>query len=72
MVRRVLDAGARGYVLKSDLATHLVKAVKDVCAGKMFLTPRVSDIVVRGFSRPGRNRTQQSILKPGQRPARLK
>ncbi len=28
MVRRVLDAGARGYVLKSDLATHLVKAVK--------------------------------------------
>ena len=49
MVRRVLDAGARGYVLKSDLATHLVKAVKDVCAGKMFLTPRVSDIVVRGF-----------------------
>src|SRR4029077_20685758 len=30
MVRRVLDAGALGYVLKSDLATHLVKAVKDV------------------------------------------
>jgi DNA-binding NarL/FixJ family response regulator len=25
MVRRVLDAGALGYVLKSDLATHLVK-----------------------------------------------
>jgi DNA-binding NarL/FixJ family response regulator len=23
MVRRVLDAGARGYVLKSDLAAHL-------------------------------------------------
>jgi DNA-binding NarL/FixJ family response regulator len=53
MVRRVLDAGARGYVLKSDLATHLVKAVKDVCAGKMFLTPRVSDIVVRGFLATG-------------------
>ncbi len=27
MVRRVLEAGARGYVLKSDLAPHLVKAV---------------------------------------------
>ena len=49
MVRRVLDAGARGYVLKSDLATHLVKAVKNVSAGKMFLTPRVYDIVVKGF-----------------------
>src|ERR1700676_3079014 len=49
MVRRVLDAGARGYVLKSDLATQLVKAVKDVSAGKQFLTPRVSDIVLKGF-----------------------
>jgi DNA-binding NarL/FixJ family response regulator len=37
MVRRVLDAGALGYLLKSDLATHLVKAVKNVSAGKLFL-----------------------------------
>jgi DNA-binding NarL/FixJ family response regulator len=49
MVRRVLDAGALGYVLKSDLATHLVKAVKNVSGGKLFLTPRVSDIVLKGF-----------------------
>src|ERR1700732_988422 len=54
MVRRVLDAGARGYVLKSDLATHLVKAVKHVSAGKLFLTPRVSDIIVRGFLTTGK------------------
>jgi DNA-binding NarL/FixJ family response regulator len=49
MVRRVLDAGALGYVLKSDLSAHLVKAVRDVSAGKLFLTPRVSDIVLKGF-----------------------
>jgi DNA-binding NarL/FixJ family response regulator len=49
MVRRILDAGARGYVLKSDLATHLVKAVKNVSVGRPFLTPRVSDIVMKGF-----------------------
>jgi DNA-binding NarL/FixJ family response regulator len=53
MVRRVLDAGALGYVLKSDLATHLVGAVKDVSAGKLFLTPRVSDIVLKGFLKNG-------------------
>jgi|ERR1700730_6593793 len=51
MVRRVLDAGAHGFVLKSDLAKHLAKAVKDVCAGKQFLAPRVSDIVLKGFLR---------------------
>jgi DNA-binding NarL/FixJ family response regulator len=53
MVRRVLDAGALGYVLKSDLARHLVKAVKNVSAGKLFLTPRVSDIVLKGFLKTG-------------------
>jgi DNA-binding NarL/FixJ family response regulator len=53
MVRRVLDAGALGYVLKSDLAAHLVKAVKNVSAGKLFLTPRVSDIVLKGFLKTG-------------------
>jgi DNA-binding NarL/FixJ family response regulator len=53
MVRLVLDAGALGYVLKSDLARHLVKAVKNVCAEKLFLTPRVSDIVLKGFLKTG-------------------
>src|SRR6202051_1079421 len=53
MVRRVLDAGALGYVLKSDLATQLVKAVKQVSAGKQFLTPRISDIVLKGFLNTG-------------------
>jgi len=40
MVCRVLDPGALGYVLKADLATHLVKAVRDVSTGKLFLTPK--------------------------------
>ena len=53
MVRLVLDAGALGYVLKSDLATNLVKAVKNVCAERLFLTPRVSDIVLKGFLKTG-------------------
>src|SRR5467141_775467 len=53
MVRRVLEAGALGYVLKSDLATHLVRAVKDVSGGKLFLTPKVSDIVLKGFLKTG-------------------
>ena len=49
MVRRVLEAGARGYVLKSDMAMRLVKAVKDVARGKTSLTPKVSEIVLEGF-----------------------
>ena len=49
MVRRVLETGARGYVLKSDLAGQLVQAVREVSEGRLFLTPKVSDIVLRAF-----------------------
>jgi DNA-binding NarL/FixJ family response regulator len=66
MVRRVLDAGALGYVLKSDLATHLVKAVKDVSTGKLFLTPKVSDIVLKGFLKTSNqpDETEHSQARP--------
>jgi DNA-binding NarL/FixJ family response regulator len=49
VVEGALDAGAHGYVLKSDLTTCLVKAVKDVFGGRRSLTPKVSEIVVKGF-----------------------
>ena len=61
MVRRVLDAGARGYVLKSDLAAHLANAVKHVAARKLFLTPKVSDIILKGFLKT------QNEPEPGER-----
>jgi DNA-binding CsgD family transcriptional regulator len=51
MVRRALDAGARGYLLKSDLTEYLAKAVRAIAAGKRFLTPKVSEIVLDGFLR---------------------
>ena len=49
MVKRVLGAGALGYVLKSDLASQLVKAVVAVAQGRIFLTPKVSKIVLDAF-----------------------
>lgn len=49
MVRRALNAGANGYLLKSDLTDSLTKAVKDIADGKRFLTPKVSEIVLEGF-----------------------
>jgi DNA-binding NarL/FixJ family response regulator len=49
MVQNALDAGAHGYVLKSDLTESLVEAVKNVALGKRSLTPKVSEIVLEGF-----------------------
>jgi DNA-binding NarL/FixJ family response regulator len=73
MVRRVLEAGALGYVLKSDLAANLVQAVKHVSAGQLFLTPRVSDIVMKGFLKNGKqaDRPERAELRPTPRQAEI-
>lgn len=55
MVRRVFEAGAQGYVLKSDMAIQLVQAVKDLASGKVCVTPRVSEIVLEGLLKPQAN-----------------
>jgi DNA-binding NarL/FixJ family response regulator len=68
MVRRVLEAGARGYVLKSDMAMQLVKAVKDVASGKTSLTPKVSEIVLEGFLKVGAESKEPEYPKAGPTP----
>jgi DNA-binding NarL/FixJ family response regulator len=57
MVRRALDAGANGYLLKSDLPDHLPKAVKAIAENKRFLTSAICEIVVDRFINTG-NKTQ--------------
>jgi DNA-binding NarL/FixJ family response regulator len=49
MVRRALEAGARGLVLKSDLAEGLMTALNEIERTGLFLTPKASEIVMREF-----------------------
>src|SRR5580704_8569882 len=49
VIREALDAGARGFVLKSDAARDLVSAVEALQLNRMFFTPRVNDMVLAGF-----------------------
>jgi DNA-binding NarL/FixJ family response regulator len=58
MVRRTLDAGAHGYILKSDVTECLAIAVRAVSEGKRFLTPKVSQIVLDGFLKTGSEQQQ--------------
>jgi DNA-binding NarL/FixJ family response regulator len=58
MVQRALDAGALGYILKSDLTECLAVAVRAVSEGKRFLTPKVSEIVLDGFLKTGSEHQQ--------------
>ena len=46
LIREVLSAGARGYVLKSDAALYLVEGVKSLARHKPFFTPRISEAIL--------------------------
>src|SRR5258707_12788773 len=42
LVRQALDAGARGYVLKSAVNLDLVTAIRRIAAGETVLDPQIS------------------------------
>jgi DNA-binding NarL/FixJ family response regulator len=49
LIQRVLEAGARGYLLKSDAARDLVAAVDALRRNKTFFTPKVAQLVLEGY-----------------------
>jgi DNA-binding NarL/FixJ family response regulator len=71
LIREVLDAGARGYVLKSDASRDLVTAVNAVRSNKTFFTAKVAQIVLDGYldKKPKKeeNDAAASRLTPRQR-----
>ena len=49
MVHNILQAGVRGYLLKSDATRDLVTAVDALLRNKTFFTPRVGQMVLEGY-----------------------
>jgi DNA-binding NarL/FixJ family response regulator len=49
LVREVLNAGARGYVLKSDAGRELVSAVEQMIQHKSTFTSKVANMVLEGY-----------------------
>jgi DNA-binding NarL/FixJ family response regulator len=53
VVREVLNAGARGFLLKSDAARDLVAAVEALRRDKTYFTSKVAAMVLEGFLKQG-------------------
>ncbi len=49
-----LRCGVRGYVLKDQAANDLVRAIREVCNGQVYLSPGVSRAVVEAYATPDR------------------
>jgi DNA-binding NarL/FixJ family response regulator len=64
IVRAVLAAGARGFVLKSDAARDLVAAVEALQSNKTFFTSRVADMVLGGYLGRGQAATNGKVALP--------
>jgi DNA-binding NarL/FixJ family response regulator len=53
VIREVLDAGARGFLLKSDAARDLISAVQALRRNNTYFTSRVAEMVLEGYLKPG-------------------
>ena len=70
VVREVLEAGARGFLLKSDAGRDLVAAVEALQRHKTFFTSKVAEMVLESFlknkPRPS-DETEREVLTPRER-----
>lgn len=69
MARDVLEAGAKGYVLKSDTGHQLPNAVVAVLENRAFFSSKISELVLQGFLKtaPGLKKEDQQALTPRER-----
>ena len=61
LARNVLQAGARGYVLKSDADESLIAAVDNLRQHKPFLTSTVTEFVLGDYVRRGEVAQQEEL-----------
>ncbi|HEY7697984.1 MAG TPA: response regulator transcription factor [Vicinamibacteria bacterium] len=69
LVREVLEAGARGYLLKSDASRQLISAVEALRIHRPYLTSRVNEVVLTGYlgGKPLKGETSGGKLTPRER-----
>ncbi len=60
---RALRAGARGYVMKEEGADNIIEAIREVMAGRIFLSPKMSTLMLEKASgRTPRQRSPEAAL----------
>jgi DNA-binding NarL/FixJ family response regulator len=65
LAAKAIRAGACGYVLKADAGEELLEAIRAAMAGRMYLTPHISQDVLREALQPTDHKDY--LLTPRQR-----
>ena len=61
---RVLESGAHGYLIKSAAAEELVEAIRQVRAGRIYLSASIEQEVLQRLRRPRGQRSGLDALSP--------
>ncbi len=61
-VREALQSGARGYVLKAAAGTELLKAMKEVCSGRVYVSPELWPYISGQLQLPSLTNMQKRVL----------
>ena len=69
LIRDVLMAGARGYLLKSDLDRHVIDAVATLASHRPYLGGAVGNDILDGFLRDAATKSDTELLTPREREA---
>lgn len=62
LVREVLAAGARAFIMKSDASRLLIQGVESLLHHKPFFTERVSELVLAGFLDPSEAKSSDASV----------
>jgi DNA-binding NarL/FixJ family response regulator len=63
LIKQMLKAGVRGYVLKSDAASELVQAVEALQRNKTFFTSRVPQVFLDGQQKEAKTNGEDRVLR---------
>jgi DNA-binding NarL/FixJ family response regulator len=66
VVRQIFQAGARGYLLKSEANKHLVPAIEMLCKHRTYFSSKVSEMIFSGYPQ-GKTGVEDVALTPRER-----
>ncbi len=67
LVAEAFRAGASGYLLKSSAASELFQAIQEVCLGRSYVTPLMTQGMVESFIRDPEGSAPSRDLTPRER-----
>ncbi len=67
LIHELLNAGAKGYLLKSDVARDLPLAIESLYHGRPFFTSKLAQKMLQGYLKHSASANTQSSITPAER-----